>query len=385
MLPKEILNHTVDSLHAARRNHTNLIYRAVLLFIGIGVALLPLIEVDVTIQSPAVIRPSTDKTNIHSLVSGVVDKTFVKENTFVKRSDTLYVIENKLLRERERHLMRRALELSFLLDDIRAIIIHIKTHGSIPDLKTQYFQQVLSQFYQNQTDASLQYRKAKTEYDRSAILHQQQVIADAEFEDDNFELDKARQEFQLLKNTQLGQLRDHELAYLKEFNDVQFQRSETSKEKENFIIKAPCAGTVLSGNGLYKGSAVTIGMALAEISPDTSLITEVYVSPSDVGLLRPEMIVAFQIDAFNHNDWGLASGTVVDISNDVVVVGERPAFKVKCTLRSNYLQLRNGYKGFLKKGMTVSARFLVTERTVWQLLFDKVDDWINPKINHKTT
>lgn len=43
---------------------------------------------------------------------------------------------------------------------------------------------------------------------------------------------------------------------------------------------------------------------------------------------------------------------------------------------------KNGYKGYLKKGMTLQARFIITERTLWQLLYDKVDDWINPATYH---
>lgn len=117
---------------------------------------------------------------------------------------------------------------------------------------------------------------------------------------------------------------------------------------------------------------------LAQISPDTSLIVESFVNPNDIGLLQKNMPVRFQVDAFNYNQWGLATGKVLEISNDVHIVNERPVFKVKCLLDKEYLQLKNGYKGYLKKGMTLQARFMVTERTLWQLLYDKVDDWINP-------
>ena len=45
---------------------------------------------------------------------------------------------------------------------------------------------------------------------------------------------------------------------------------------------------------------------------------------------------------------------------------------------NNYLQLKNGYKGNINKGMTLTTRFHLTDRTLWQLLFDRVDDWFNP-------
>jgi hypothetical protein len=32
----------------------------------------------------------------------------------------------------------------------------------------------------------------------------------------------------------------------------------------------------------------------------------------------------------------------------------------------------------LKKGMSFRARFVVSRRSLWQLLFDRLDDWVNP-------
>lgn len=37
----------------------------------------------------------------------------------------------------------------------------------------------------------------------------------------------------------------------------------------------------------------------------------------------------------------------------------------------------------LKKGMNFTGRFIVTKRTLYHLLFDNVDDWLNPKIVQK--
>ena len=71
-------------------------------------------------------------------------------------------------------------------------------------------------------------------------------------------------------------------------------------------------------------------------------------------------------------------GKVIDISDDIIIQDQTPYFKVKCQLNKNYLQLKNGYKGQVKKGMTFSANFTVTKRSLYQLLYDKVDDWLNP-------
>lgn len=48
-------------------------------------------------------------------------------------------------------------------------------------------------------------------------------------------------------------------------------------------------------------------------------------------------------------------------------------------MERDYLQLKDGRTGRLKKGMTVSAHFMVTRRSLFDLLHQKMDSWVNPK------
>jgi len=59
-------------------------------------------------------------------------------------------------------------------------------------------------------------------------------------------------------------------------------------------------------------------------------------------MLRLAMPVRFQVDAFNYNQWGLATGKVLEISNDIIIINNMPVFKVKCALDKEYLILKNG-------------------------------------------
>jgi membrane fusion protein, peptide pheromone/bacteriocin exporter len=103
----------------------------------------------------------------------------------------------------------------------------------------------------------------------------------------------------------------------------------------------------------------------------------------DIGLLKTGMPVSFQIDAFNYNEWGMIEGSITDIAKDFVIVNERMIFKVRCRLNQTSLQLKNGYTANLKKGLTLRARFMVAKRSLYQLLYDKADDWLNPKMVEK--
>ena len=144
------------------------------------------------------------------------------------------------------------------------------------------------------------------------------------------------------------------------------------------VVISPLTGSVQGLTGIYPGSVVFANQDLAQISPESALLVEAYVSPANIGLLRNGMKVRILVDAFNYNQWGFGEGTVIDISNDIHIINNRPAFEVRCSLDKNYLKLKNGHKGELRKGMSLQARFVVTERTLWQLLYDKVDDWVNP-------
>lgn len=115
-----------------------------------------------------------------------------------------------------------------------------------------------------------------------------------------------------------------------------------------------------------------------EISPDTNLLVECFISPQDIGLLKLNNQANFQIDAYNYNQWGLATGEIIDIGKDIEFIENASVFKIQCKINEKQLKLKNGFAGELKKGMTLNAQFKLAERSLFDLLYDKVDDWVNP-------
>jgi HlyD family secretion protein len=81
---------------------------------------------------------------------------------------------------------------------------------------------------------------------------------------------------------------------------------------------------------------------------------------------------------------GTSEGKVIDIDQNITVnqqTGEA-YFKVRCVMDKNYLQLKMATKDKLEKNDTY-CRFYLLDRTLWQLLFDRVDDWFNPNLSKK--
>jgi hypothetical protein len=120
------------------------------------------------------------------------------------------------------------------------------------------------------------------------------------------------------------------------------------------------------------------GIIIKKELTNHNLIVECYVTPSELGFLQLNDVVEFQIDAFPHNQWGLASGKILHINYDLTMVENTPMFKVICSLNETSLFLSNSICGNLRKGMTLAARFSLTKRTIFQLLFDETGDRHQP-------
>lgn len=373
-IPALVLESTTEVYASKVGRKSSLIYLIFCALVVISFGSLWFINIPISVSSQAVIRPSSEISPIRSLVNGRVKESFVKENLFVKKGETLYTVESEVQKEREKLLTIKKADAKQFISDLTNLVDPKTTK----ELSTSLYRQSYFSYRQKVNEATTKLDKVQTDYNRNAKLHREKVIADVEFENFQFELDKAKNELELIKQNQLSQWQSELRKYQLDFQDLAGQLAQLAKENENMVIKAPVSGTIQNIAGVYPGSMVFANQDLAQISPDTSLIVEAYLSPNDIGLVQTGMPARFQVTAFNYNQWGLATGKVQEISNDIQVINDQPIFKVRCLLDKDYLQLKNGYKGYLKKGMTLQARFMVTERTLWQLLYDKADDWLNP-------
>jgi HlyD family secretion protein len=381
IVPSEFLPHTVEGYLPRHSRSTHAIYLTVLATVIIGLAALPFLFVDVSVKSPGVLKTMSEVSTVKVISSGFVTLVHIKENEKVTQGQLLFEVQSPLLQEKEKYQHNKIEELTLFVGDLNKLVNPAFLESATPArLNTPLYKQAYTDYKQKLFERQTRYKKTKQDFDRNKKLFDQSVIASVDFENFKFEFDKATNDLELLKQTQLSTWQQELRNYEKEFADFQNQLAQTLREKESLNIKAPVAGTIQNLSGIYAGSPVFANQDLAQISPDANLIAEIYVSPNDIGLLRVGMDARLQVNAFNYNQWGLLSGKIKEISGDVQVTNNQPVFEVKCNLGADHLSLKNGYQGKLKKGMTVQARFIVARRSLWQLLYDKVDNWLNPDL-----
>jgi multidrug efflux pump subunit AcrA (membrane-fusion protein) len=364
---------------------TRLIYNCCLALFACALASLPIIKIDIGIRTPALIRPSTEVHTVRNASGGRIKEWYLTENGRVTRDQPIYVVESVSTSGQASHLTDQIAELGRYIKDLKSALRASPDtsgmewpHDIQTGFVTSYYRQGYSQFMQRLTEAKNRLLKARQNFDRQAKLFHQQVIAPAEFENYQYEFQAAKNNYGLVVETQFMDWENDLKIRSREKSDFESQLARLSAEQSVLTVKAPVSGTVQNVSDVYRGSFVSAGQDLGQISPDTTLLAIAYVSPNDIGLIELGMIVRLQINAFNYNQWGVVDGSVLEIPQDIKTYKDEPIFEVRCKLNRGFLELKSGSKGFLKKGMTSQAHFIVARRSLWNLLYDKVDDWINP-------
>jgi len=393
ILPETFLDNTTHLYLPQVQARAMLLYGLVLLaVVGAAVAAF-FVEVDVSFASAGMVRSAAEKTEIRSLVSGRVVRIQVRENQAVRVGDTLLtlapdVLEEKLRLSRFQQTEHQELvaDLAFLTSSNQDIS---ETLGN-KSFRTSLYAQQYNQFQAQLQENEVRRKKVEKELKADTYLHSEKVIATRDLDAKQAEYDQLHEEFRLLIERQVSQWEADLNAHRRSLTQLHAEEAQLRKEQELYTLRATVAGTVQQWAGKYEESFVQAGEGLGILSPDSSLLVECYVKPSDMGLLKINQKVLLQMDALNYREWGLAQGVVVEIAKDLTVssangsVDSKPNgafFRVKCRLETSSLRLKNGYEARIQKGMTLQARFVAIRRTLAQLVFDKMDNWLNPQLN----
>ncbi len=374
IFPPEITQHTSESHFVEHHSKTKIIYMIFIFMLLGAMAIIPFVKTDISRQSRGIITTMQENNDIYSSKYGKLSKVNIKENQSVVKGDTLIILHTEQLDEEIKHLNEQIRQNNRYINELNKLL-----NGSTK-YYTSLYRRKFFEYRRRLNKFKKELEQAQKDFERNKKLYKQQVIAKAKFENKKYSYEMARTEWLAYKEQCYTQWENALEKYRIENKRLQSKTLRLNKEKEQYIITAPINGVITQYSGLEKGNFLTPNQIIAKISPTQNLLVECYVDPSDIGLLRTGMPVKFQFDAFNHNQWGLGRGKIINISEDIIQINKNPKFIVKCSLQEKELTLNNGYPGKFKKGMTLTGRFQITERTLYQLLYDKIDDWLNPKL-----
>jgi membrane fusion protein, peptide pheromone/bacteriocin exporter len=366
---------TLENLTHKNKTKSISIYLVIVVALVVFISSLPLVKIDISSQSRGIIRSTTDNVPLTSLVNGKVVSVNLKNNRLVQKGDTLVQLTQESLNTEKYTNESLASDLLNRISDLSRIVTSSNAVLTTPELQQEW-----NSYNSKKNELESKMAQAKMVYDRNKQLFDKGIIARAEFEKYSFDYTYSQQLLSSLTKSQKSVWQNQKLDLENQLKNLKGTLNKIDVESKNYVITAPISGTIENFSGIQVGSFLNASQPIATISATDKLIVESSVSPSDIGLIHKNQKVKFQIDAFNYNQWGLLEGKVIDIDHNITIQGEQAFFKVRSVLNKTELQLKSGYKTKVSKGMTLTTRYILTRRSLFDLLFDKMDDWLNPKI-----
>ncbi|WP_309608441.1 HlyD family efflux transporter periplasmic adaptor subunit [Flavobacterium sp.] len=365
----------IENLISKNKTKSISIYLVLVLAVIAILFLLPVIKLDISSQSRGIIRSTTDNVPVAAIVSGRITWIALKNNAAVQKGDTIIKIAKEGLITEKKTQDTLSNSASLFLQDVSNLL-----NGKTINIKTSTIREDFYKFQSQKNELQSKVSQARINFERNKLLFDKGVIAKVEFEKYTYELRFTNQALQSFVNQQKANWENQKRDLQDRIKNLNGTVAKIKVEENNYVLLAPISGTIESFSGLQVGSFVNASQPIANISAMDHLIVETSVSTNDIGLIHKNQSVKFQIDAFNYNQWGLLEGKVIEIDNNITLQENKAFFKVRCSLNSKIMQLKSGYKTQVSKGMTLTTRYIITRRSLFELLFDKMDDWLNPKL-----
>ena len=374
LFPKEFLKHSVEVHQFKYSQRSRNIYWTLLFLLLFVILALPLVKVNVYTTVRGIIKPEKERQVLRVNSSGQVLLSQLFPNASVQRGDTLLRLAQPVLEEKKQLLLAQMNECNAMLYDLQQLSEKKKR----PDLKTATYQKKWLSHVVQREELSIRKAKCKHDFERAQNLFEKEIIPKVEWEQAQHAYQLALGAEEQFYQRSLATWVNEQLEFNKQLRTLESNLKQLQQEQQAYCLVAPSSGTLLLSEGVASGSWVQAGQVLGELSPESKLIVEAYIPSHKIGQVTPHAAARYQVDAFNYRQWGMATGKVLDKGKDVELINQRPLFKVRCSIDQTHLQLANGVKGRLQKGLGLTVLLYHNRRSLFDLLFDDINDWINP-------
>jgi multidrug resistance efflux pump len=382
-LPLSVAEHTVASLFAERGPARPWTYRILLAGVLGALAALPLVKLDVAVRTPGIVRSAAERTELRSAAAGLVESVLAGENDRVEAGQSLLVLASRDVAERLARNRALQAEHAGRAADFRrlaALAAGMADPCSAPWNAPALHQEWLAHIAQLRA-LRLSEDKAAADESRIVALTGRGIATQQEADNAHYEAARWRADVQLAREQAQarwqarGEDEDRMLAGLIS------EQQRIEEERERLTLRAPATGVLLGFTGRNPGSFVGAGEVLGIVSPEDGLVVETAVTAHDIGYVRIDQSVRLQLDGYPGTAWRTFEGVVARIGGDSLPADRSgaPVFQVLIRPLRTSLSLPNGARAELRKGLTLSARFVVARRSLLHLLYDEAGAWLNPQ------
>ncbi|GMR13031.1 MAG: HlyD family type I secretion periplasmic adaptor subunit [Gemmatimonadota bacterium] len=328
-------------------------------------------------SAAGVIRPTLEKHALTVAVDGVVEFASLEPASTVERDQVVLRIRARPSEAEQESLAANLAHTMLAIGDLTYLLSRSGDWSDGRDvLKSIAYLQQIRELEARVDEIDVRIDAARRELARLEQQLASETVTPVEVEVKRYDLRRIQAHRALLLEEARSRWADALSSAQARAWTFRAQRAQLAQTRALHEVRSPVRGSLEEVVPFSPGSFVRAGTRLAVVSPDTDLVAEVSVPPSDIGFIRLGGPVLLRVDAFNAQEWGVLTGHVESIGGDVIDAGATSVFRVRASIDRSFLELPSGHRGSLRKGMTFEARFLVARRSLFQLLRDRVQDWI---------
>lgn len=374
LFPVEFLKHSVEVYQFRHSRVSYRLYWGIVLFLVLSFLALPFVKVNVYTTVRGIIKPQQERLHLRMTASGQVMESRLVPNALVNKGDTLLRLAYPVLAEKQRLLTLQKEEKQEHIHDLDQLC----QKKIPPKLRTATYQKQWRRFIAGKNEINVKKKKLENDFLRANSLYEKDIISKVEWEEAQHAYSLAKVAEAQHQQQAVAQWEKERQQYTSEQQRLQSLWEQAKQEQQPYYLIAPARGTLLLSEGIMSGTWIQAGQLLGTLSPEGALIVEAYVPSHQIGLIAPKTNARYQIDAYNYRQWGMATGQVLEKGKDVELINEQALFKLRCSLNQKKLYLSNGVEGQLQKGLGLTVLLYQNRRSLFDLLYDDVNDWMNP-------
>lgn len=189
--------------------------------------------------------------------------------------------------------------------------------------------------------------------------------------EDNIEISQSK-----VKYSEISTMYSELNTYQSKKTEIESNIKSLYSNIDNSTITANQSGVVNIKKEYVVGDYIEAGVEVLNIVPQDSskYIVEIYIANSDIGKLREDMDVKYELTAFPSSEYGNVTGEILAISKDIKANADNNAYYIaKASIDTTTFYDRNGEENTLKVGMACQAKLVIDRRRILFYILEKLN------------
>ncbi|WP_160111222.1 HlyD family secretion protein [Algoriphagus boritolerans] len=200
---------------------------------------LPLIVVDVAVQTRGTLQSALQRNPIQTATGGRLESWNLSENQEVKRGEVLALIRGEQLNLEMKALEERLTLLQDFIRDLKMLINHQSDDESYtPNLKSNLYRAAWYEYQSQLLNQEMLVQKLDRDYQRAKGLFDSKSIAFAEYDDVQVQYQQASTQLELIKKQRLNQWGQELTNHITERDRILSQLEVSQEQMDQYRIIA---------------------------------------------------------------------------------------------------------------------------------------------------